>query len=324
MKKNILYIFQKLKKIPKKSFLINKSYFYRFLKINTVLKKGLFFRPVIIKQKIENILLNIMRKYLRANFFRFKDKSFKTYIKNKRLNKRFFCTYGDDNFINSRQRIVREAERTGLFDKCFFYSNISLPGDEFLKIKSDSKLFCEVASSERIGGCALWKPYILFKTLKELNDGDILVYSDAGCTIKNDKNSINQLEDLISEIEKSWEGVLCVRNSFIEKNWTKGDVFKYFGVYDDPSFTDTKQFSSGRLHIAKKCKHALKIYSQWWETAKERPDLFYDSPSLAPNLSGFVENRHDQSIWSLICKKFEVIEKKDIDLFLVEPSRIRK
>ena len=45
---------------------------------------------------------------------------------------------------------------------------------------------------------------------------------------------------------------------------------------------------------------------------------------MAPNLSGFVENRHDQSIWSLICKKFEVIEKKDIDLFLVEPSRIRK
>jgi len=45
---------------------------------------------------------------------------------------------------------------------------------------------------------------------------------------------------------------------------------------------------------------------------------------LAPNLSGFVENRHDQSIWSLICKKFEMVEKKDIDLFSVEPSRIRK
>lgn len=325
MKKNILYIYQKLKKITKrKSFLINKSYFYNFLQINTVLKKGLFLRPAIVKQKIENILLNIMRKYLRSSLFKFKENSFKTYVNNERLNKRYFCTYGDDNFRKSRERIVNEAKRTGLFDKCFFYSDISLPGDEFLKIKSDSKLFCEAASSERIGGCALWKPYILFQTLKELNDGDILVYSDAGCTIKTDINSINQLEDLILEIEKSWEGVLCVRNSFIEKNWTKGDVFKYFGVYDNPNFTDTKQFSSGRLHIAKKCKNALIIYSQWWEIAKERPDLFYDSPSLAPNLSGFVENRHDQSIWSLICKKFKLIEKKDIDLFSVEPSRIRK
>ena len=102
----------------------------------------------------------------------------------------------------------------------------------------------------------------------------------------------------------------------------RGDVFKYFGVYDDPIFTDTKQFSSGRLHIAKKCNNALKIYSQWWKTAKERPDLFFDSPSLATNLSGFIENRHDQSIWSVICKKFSIIEKKDLDLFPIEPSRI--
>ena len=246
MKKKVSNTYQKLKRIfiERKSLKIYKSYFYNFFINKTFFKKKLYLRPNIVKQRIEVIVLNIIRKFLRINFFKFRDKSFKTRFKNERLNKRYFCTYGDDNFIESRQRIVNEAEKTGLFDKCFFYSDISLPGEEFLKVKSDSKLFCEVSSSKRMGGYGLWKAYILFKTLKKLNYGDILVYSDAGCTIKTDKNSINQLEDLIFEIEKSWEGVLGVRNSFIEKNWTKGDAFKYFGVYDDPSFTDTKQFSA--------------------------------------------------------------------------------
>ena len=326
MKKKVTNIFknQKIIFIVRKSLKIYKYFIYNFFSINTVLKKKLFLRPTIVKQKIENICLNILRRYLRSNLFKFNNNSFTSKAKYKRSNKRYFCTYGDDKFIKSRERIVIEAERTGLFDNCFFYTDISLPGDEFFNVKQDSKLFCEVASSERIGGCGLWKPYILFNTLKELNDGDILVYSDAGCTIKTDKNSINQLEDLISEIEKSWEGIIAVRNSFIEQNWTKGDVFEYFEVYNDSNFTNTKQFSSGRLHIAKKCKHALSIYSQWWEIAKVRPELFSDSPSLVPNLSGFIENRHDQSIWSLLCKKFSVIEKKDLDLFPIEPSRICK
>ena len=313
MKKNIPNIYHKLKKFIKKLFKYYEKSNLRYL-----------YKVHYAKQRLVLIFRNIRRKFRRINLLTFIDKSSIKTFNNQRLNKRYFCTYGDCNFINSRERIINEARITGLFDRCFFYSDLNLPGDEFFKKKNESNFFLEVASSERIGGCGLWKPYIILKTLEQLNNGDILVYSDAGCKIETDIKSIIQFESLLLEIEKSSEGVIGIKEPFIERHWTKGDVFEYFKVYEDPDFTDTTQFGSGRLHIVKKCDHSSKIYSYWWEAAKERPDLFYDSPSIVPNLNGFIENRHDQSVWSLICKKFEVIEKKDIDLFFVEPSRIRK
>ena len=37
-----------------------------------------------------------------------------------------------------------------------------------------------------------------------------------------------------------------------------------------------------------------------------RFDLISDTPSISPNLPGFIENRYDQSIWTLLCLKNNV------------------
>jgi len=34
-------------------------------------------------------------------------------------------------------------------------------------------------------------------------------------------------------------------------------------------------------------------------------ELVDDSPSVLPNADGFIENRHDQSVFSLLCKMTE-------------------
>ena len=146
------------------------------------------YKPHHARHRIILIYRHIRRKFRRLSFLKFVDKTSSKIFNHQRLNKRYFCTYGDDNFIKSRERIINVARITGLFDECFFYSNLNLPGNEFLKKKIESSFFLEVASSERIGGCGLWKPYIILKTLEELNNGDILVYSDAGCKIETDKN----------------------------------------------------------------------------------------------------------------------------------------
>ena len=50
---------------------------------------------------------------------------------------------------------------------------------------------------------------------------------------------------------------------------------------------------------------------------------FDDSTGKACNLTGFQENRHDQSVWSLICKKFGVVEINERDS-PISPTRIRR
>ena len=240
----------------------------------------------------------------------------------KRSNNRFFCTYGDKRFKESRERIIKEAESINLFDKCILYTDSSLKEGEYQQQKIN-KEFNKVASAFRGGGYYIWKPFILFNTLNSINSNDTLIYTDAGSSIINNHKYIEKLNSLIIEIENSKYGVLGCRSRFTEKDWTKGDVFNYFNFYNNLNVTHTRQFNAGALHIAKKCSHSLNIYSKWWETAKKRPELFDDSISKAANFPGFQENRHDQSVWSVLCKKFGVVEINDFDS-PVSQTRIRR
>jgi hypothetical protein len=235
--------------------------------------------------------------------------------------KTVFCTYGDQSFVKSRSRLAAEASGTDLFDKCIVFTEEVKNTPEFLNQMSRPS-FAEVANSARGGGYWLWKPFIIRKTLASLNPGDIVVYSDAGSTIPHE--AANPLRKIISRIADSEKGVLGCRNPFIEKDWTKGDVFSFFGIHNRPDITHSRQFSAGRVHVAKHCTHALSLYETWWDIARHRPDLFSDYPSQTANYPGFLENRHDASVWSLICKTRGVEEEWDWDALPILPTRIRQ
>ena len=84
--------------------MINKIFVY----INDKIKKNFLikkiFNLIFLKERFEYFYQKIKRKFFRKIFFKFKNKSSTINPSKKRLNKRYFCTYGDDNFIKSRER----------------------------------------------------------------------------------------------------------------------------------------------------------------------------------------------------------------------------
>ena len=172
-------------------------------------------------------------------------------------------------------------------------------------------------------GYWLWKPYVISKTLALLNEEDVLVYTDAGSTVQRMQDAINSLRGYIALAQESGMGVVGCRNSFLEKDWTKGDVFRYFGVHDDVSVIHSRQFSAGCMYVSRKCSHPQLIYLEWWNIARKRADLFDDSPSQHPSLLGFKENRHDASVWSILCKTNGVEKEWDWDSIPIIPTIIR-
>lgn len=187
----------------------------------------------------------------------------------------------------------------------------------------DSPVFYSAANSMRGGGYWLWKPYVISKTLALLNEEGVLMYTDAGSTVQRTQDGINSLRGYIALAQESGMGVVGCRNSFLEKDWTKGDVFRCFGVHVDVFVTHFRQFSAGCRYFSRKCSHAQLIYLEWWNIARKRADLFGDSPSQYPNLLGFKEDRHDVSVWSILCKTHGVEEELDWDSISVIPTRIR-
>ena len=223
-------------------------------------------------------------------------------------NKKYFLTYGNAGFKKSRERLNNEALNLNIFDKTIIESDITIKSDDEFKQALKNKNFKKVFNKKRGGGYWIWKPYIVYKHLKKLNNNDILVYADAGCSIK--KNSVKKFNETFNKLKKGNKKMMLNKlkpteeyssYQLKEKMWTKGDILNYYKVYNNNKILNERQYEANRIFIIKNDK-TMEIIKKWWNSAKEHPELFDDSESKKPNKEGFIETRHDQSNISVLCK----------------------
>lgn len=238
--------------------------------------------------------------------------------------KRYFLTFANSDYDSEvLGRITKEAEDLGLFDEIRAL-------DESCFDASFASYWNGKLKGVRGYGYWVWKPYILMKTLKEMNDGDTLLYADAGCrlNVKGKKRMLAYYKLL----DKSPTGVIAfrqpehhpfrnkkgkrrfMRNWYIERKWVKGDMIDYFGIRERKDILDTPQLLGG-IFFLKKCAESVSLI-------KSIEDLYYshyylatDEPSVAPNFPDFEENRHDQAIFSVTFKKAnaDILSSKELE-----------
>ena len=145
-----------------------------------------------------------------------------------------------------------------------------------------------------------WKGFIIYNQLQRMEDGDILVYSDAG-NVFNYKG-IPRFLEYIKMLDNSISGILAFQERYKEKEYTKADLFEFLNVNSGDSAMESNQLLSGCIFL-KKNNITLTLTKQWYDINLYHYDLVTDKRSKIPNYDGFIENRHDQSVFSLLAKK---------------------
>jgi hypothetical protein len=225
------------------------------------------------------------------------NENFDIVIKAEEINKdikKYFITFGGPSkkFHESVKRIKREAEELEIYDKIIGYT------DKELKEKNKfwKKHGNFIESNPRGYGYWLWKSFLIKETLKEMENDDILVYADAGCSLN--KNGNKRLIEYFDIVKNSNLGILSFELGTIEKSYTKMDIFKEMNVLE---LMDTKQLNA-TVFIMKKCEKTINLVKEWYKLCSNYY-LLSDESSKIPNCPEFIENRHDQSIFSLLRKK---------------------
>lgn len=205
-----------------------------------------------------------------------------------------FISYGDEVFKKARERIQLESASSGWFKSVTVYSPEMIP--EFFEKHHDF-----MSSNKRGGGYWIWKPYIIEQKLEELDEGEYLVYADAGCRLRF--KGTKHLRRYLKALDQSDYGILAFQMDFIEKDWTKGDLAHYMGFdFSDPEMNSGQIMAT--VLVVKKTSHAIRFIKKWLEVAVEdNYHLVDDTPSKVKDAPSFVEHRHDQSIFSLLVKK---------------------
>jgi hypothetical protein len=149
-----------------------------------------------------------------------------------------------------------------------------------------------ILSEKRGAGYWLWKPYFILRRLREIKDGEILVYADAGVEVVNNLRWIT---------DRMTAPLFLFGTHNRQSAWTKRDLFKALGA-DTPEQHNAEQVNAAVIFI-RKTPATVYFIETWSEVCEAKPHLLDDSPSKAPNLPDFVEHRHDQAVLSVLANK---------------------
>ena len=217
-------------------------------------------------------------------------------------------TFADSQMSATLQRIKEEADESGFFDEV-----LALDENAF-EPSFQEKYGKWIEEHKRGYGYWIWKPYLIRKTLDELDKGDYLVYLDAGCEIN--KEGRQRFNQYIKKVTVSELGILAFDTGLPDAEYAKGDLIDFLDMMNSPQI-HTGQIMGGIVVLCKK-ETSVSFVNDWEKKVLNNLDMIDDSISKMPNFNGFKENRHDQAVLSLLFKKNGggvVLPNHEVDIF---------
>ena len=217
--------------------------------------------------------------------------------------KKYLINYANITHYNSQKGNSQSGLSNGGFDEVFSY-NYSDIDDEF---KEKNK---HILEQPRGAGFWLWKPYIIKKTLEKIEENDLLFYSDSGISF------IRPIDDLIKIMDETDEKLLLFELEDIHPNWrwTKRDCFILMDLDKEP-FLSKNQLLASYL-LMRKNKFVESFINEWLEYAQDYR-IITDSPNEMgeSNYGDCYDHRHDQSVLSLLGRKYNIRNIADISQY---------
>ena len=98
-----------------------------------------------------------------------------------------------------------------------------------------------------------------------------------------------------------------IKTKYLEKRYTKRDAFILLGA-DLPFYTDTNQYSAA-IQVYKKSKFTEKFLEELLYYSQDKRIITSEQNTLKfQNYEGFIDNRHDQTILSILIKKYGQVD----------------
>lgn len=200
--------------------------------------------------------------------------------------------YANELFAAAKKLNVKTAYKQGA-DVAYGFSPADISRDFYEKNRI-------ILDARRGNGYWLWKPYFIKRVMEEIQDGDCLVYADAGMFYLND---LKKYEKGMRDKER-W--LVCQETGYEERKYTKRDAFVYMEL-DRAEYTDTIQRAGGAIALIK-CDKSMRLIDEWLKYACD-PRIITDIPNTCgkDNYDDFIDHRQDQSIFSLLTKKYGAV-----------------
>lgn len=216
----------------------------------------------------------------------------------------------------SLNRVQKQAAKLN------FYDEIIVLDESYLTSEYPPQFHSKLIAGSRGYGYWSWKPYLIRSILSKINQGDVLQYMDVGCHLN--PLGIKRLSEYCSMAAFADSGILPFQakhssNKYLpildgqnktffnqfEYKYNKADLLNELKVNGDPEITHSPQIGATVIFLCKKSS-SIELVNEWIAIIEKDFKYIDNSPSSIKEHNEFIEHRHDQAIFSILCKKRKI------------------
>ena len=195
------------------------------------------------------------------------------------------------------ERFTSQAVSTGFFSSVNVVSGSNHP--IYIELMRHHGDF--IANNRRGFGYWLWKPFILREYVRTISDGEVIFYCDIGCEF-SPCGSV-QFNNFLHKLSNRPIIAFQAGSKLFEFQWTKSELIDYAGL----SSHDRKSPQIAATFFFFVVNDFTRRFLDEWYKISTIFNYKLINDDIGPQCHGFVEHRHDQSIFSVLLKKYAVI-----------------
>ena len=214
---------------------------------------------------------------------------------------------GTSGWKDAANRIHRDAEACGLFSEVEKF-------DEKWIQDFEPELWVQIrnyleANKKKGFGYWMWKPALLKWADKKWPDKQIL-YVDSGFNIDRKDHLVSQFDNFLKFSFQSG-GIAFEQTGLQEECWTKNEIFNYFKVSVNDKLKN--QLYAGFI-LMPPGKLRTSLVNEFYDLTKFRNGYLFNDVLEGKQSNKLIETRHDQSIFSILWRKYELPTTPDLTL----------
>lgn len=214
--------------------------------------------------------------------------------------KRVCIAYADSKMAYSLKHLTDSAKKLSLFDEVIPYTPSQLP--HYLKN-------AELMKYPAGGGYWVWKPCTIWETLQKLDEGDVVCYIDAGCTLKK------TIEwQIYFELMKDYdilffkypdevpEWKMYGSSSTKIKHWTKKKALLFLdNLTGNPAWRERNKVWGGLVFAKGRTNPVVK---EWLDVMLRYPEIIKNPGPEEDQFDFYAQHRHDQPLLTALAYKY--------------------
>ena len=208
--------------------------------------------------------------------------------------RKIYISFSGAAYDETTRKIVEDGPKYGA-DEVWVYDDKWLLEQDFYR----QNIWLWEHPHKRGFGWYVWKPYIIWDALSKLEDGDIVMFTDADCI------PIADFSILFDVCNRDKGIMLFTAQGHPNFKWNKRDCLIVMGQ-DEDKYRFTQAGVARFMLFQKGHWRTTQFLMEWITYCVNRKATTFDPSTILPEHEGFIEHRTEQAILTNLAHKYGI------------------